>query len=436
MARKRKPLVVDGETVVLDAPGLQITQRPNGEVQQHWIATKEARARGYLPRTVRPHCDLSTVGGRLELQHRCKMLTGEMLAWLGDPDGQKKPVYDGTVAALIRCYQTDKNSPYHGLRQSSARVYTDWCRTLERAIGKRRVDHLSGQDIRDCFLSLMEPAEPGGAPRVRLAKSCTRSMLTILLNYGAELGLPGCLNLAQVLERMTLRVPQPVRRAWKAARPKKTAMTYDQAAAIVTEGLARGTRRHRSIALGVAAQFELTLRQVDVIGEWEKIDRTVALGPGAIIDRGQVWRHGLRFEDFAGGELDLETSKTETKAVFDVTVYPLFQQALASVPLCERHGPLVTDDNGSPVRRRYYWDLYRDVADAAGVPRSVWSMHARHGGATEAQQAGVDLADIAEHAQHSDINTTRKHYIVPSVETSRRVAGQRVAHRQAKKNTP
>jgi hypothetical protein len=52
---------------------------------------------------------------------------------------------------------------------------------------------------------------------------------------------------------MTLRVPQPVRRAWKAARPKKTAMTYEQAAAIVAEGLARGTRRHRSIVLGVAA---------------------------------------------------------------------------------------------------------------------------------------------------------------------------------------
>jgi excisionase family DNA binding protein len=57
----------------------------------------------------------------------------DVTTWLGDPDGQKKPVYDGTVAALIRCYQTDKNSPYHGLRQSSARVYTDWCRTLERA---------------------------------------------------------------------------------------------------------------------------------------------------------------------------------------------------------------------------------------------------------------------------------------------------------------
>jgi hypothetical protein len=60
---------------------------------------------------------------------------------------------------------------------------------------------------------------------------------------------------------------------------------------------------------------------------------------------------------------------------------------------------------------------------------------ARSGAATEAQQAGASLADIAEHAQHTNINTTRKHYIVPSVETPRRIARQRVAHRQAKVNT-
>ena len=115
-----------------------------------------------------------------------------------------------------------------------------------------------------------------------------------------------------------------------------------------------------------------------------------------------------------------------------MTVYPLFQEALAAAPATERYGPLFTDENGRPVSRRYYWDLYRDVADAAGIPRPVWNMHARHGGATEAQEAGVALQDIAEHAQHADINTTRKHYIVPSIETSRRVARQRLAHRQAK----
>ena len=140
MARKRKPLVVNGVTVELDAPGLTIIERSNGEVHQYWRVSEEARARGYLPRTVRLYYDLATMAGRLELERRCKVLTNEMLAWLGDPEGQKKPVYDGTMAALIRCYQTDKNSPYRGLRQSTARVYGDWCRTLERAIGRRRVD--------------------------------------------------------------------------------------------------------------------------------------------------------------------------------------------------------------------------------------------------------------------------------------------------------
>jgi hypothetical protein len=99
----------------------------------------------------------------------------------------------------------------------------------------------------------MEPTTPGCAPWVRLAKSRVREMLSILLRYGAELGLPGCLELHQVLGRMTLSVPQDIRRTWKAARPKKTGMRYEHAAAILAEGLKRGTRRHRSVALGVAA---------------------------------------------------------------------------------------------------------------------------------------------------------------------------------------
>jgi hypothetical protein len=90
-------------------------------------------------------------------------------------------------------------------------------------------------------------------PRVRLAKACVRSMLSILLSYGAELGLSGCLELSQVLERMTLRVPKDVQQAWTSRRPTKAAIMYEHAAAIIAEGLRRGTRRHRSLALGVAA---------------------------------------------------------------------------------------------------------------------------------------------------------------------------------------
>ena len=74
--------------------------------------------------------------------------------------------------------------------------------------------------------------------------------------------------------------------------------------------------------------------------------------------------------------------------MFDLTAYPLFQEALAAVPATERHGPLVTDESGRPVSRRYYWDLYIEM----------WPMLPRHGGATEAQEAGVALQDVAEHA--------------------------------------
>jgi site-specific recombinase XerD len=109
--------------------------------------------------------------------------------------------------------------------------------------------------------------------------------------------------------------------------------------------------------------------------------------------------------------------------------------ALEAVSIEQRHGPIVVDEDGLPVRRRYYQDLYRDVANAAGVPRTVWNMFARHGGVTEAHESGADLVDIGKHAQHADLNTTNRHYIVPSVETSRRVARARVAHRQ-KKNGP
>jgi hypothetical protein len=57
----------------------------------------------------------------------------------------------------------------------------------------------------------------------------------------------------------------------------------------------------------------------------------------------------------------------------------------------EHVGPLVVDDEGIPLRRRHYQDLYRDVANAAGVPRGVWNMFARHGEVTEAHECGAAL---------------------------------------------
>lgn len=105
-------------------------------------------------------------------------------------------------------------------------------------------------------------------------------------------------------------------------------------------------------------------------------------------------------------------------------------RALSAVPAGERLGPVAIDERGKPFQRRYYNALYRDLADARGVPKSVWNMNARHDGATEARQSGVLLEDTSEHLQHSNLQTTKRHYIAPSVETIRRVARARVANRK------
>jgi hypothetical protein len=98
---------------------------------------------------------------------------------------------------------------------------------------------------------------------------------------------------------------------------------------------------------------------------------------------------------------------------------------------------LTVDESGVPFQRRYYVKLYGELAAAAGVPRTVWNMRARHGGVSEAVDAGVSNLDLGKHAQHSSIQTTFRHYVVPTIETSRRVAkrASRIARkRKAREN--
>ena len=96
-------------------------------------------------------------------------------------------------------------------------------------------------------------------------------------------------------------------------------------------------------------------------------------------------------------------SKNDAQATSGVTADPAFQQVMAAPPA--GHGR----EAGC-----------RCVAD--GITTSL-----TYGGATEARGASVGIEGIAEDAQHTDINITRKHYPVPSIGTSRGVAKQRTS---------
>ena len=85
-------------------------------------------------------------------------------------------------------------------------------------------------------------------------------------------------------------------------------------------------------------------------------------------------------------------------------LWPLIQ----SVPQTERTGA-IKGDSDLPIRTRSYRKWFREIADAAEIPHSVWNMEARAGGVTEALEAGASLTSVQRAATHSNPSMTQRY---------------------------
>jgi len=141
-------------------------------------------------------------------------------------------------------------------------------------------------------------------------------------------------------------------------------------------------------------QFETTLRQRDVIGEWEPI------APGAersgILLNGRRWVNGLTWSDIS------------PELTFVVAHDPFVYSILSRVPAHQRIGPLIIDEKaGRPYAAHAYTREWRSIARATGVPDHVWDMDARASGMLEGDEAGADLDMLRSAAGHTRASTTR-----------------------------
>lgn len=392
-----------------DAPGLKARKRVSGPVY-YWVAAAIVRdTKGFEPRTVRLHHD--TEEARAE---RCRALTLELREWLDDPHGTgRQAAFTGTLSSLIACYQTEEESPYRGVKANTRAHYDECLAILSAKYGERRIDALTGRDFMRWYRTLREPAETGGPERMRRAHNCIK-VLRIVTNYGAACGYTGCAGAAMMLSKLRFEVPAP----------RKVAMTFEQAKAIVEAAIAQG---RRSIALAQALQFELGLRQKDVIGEWIRDD-----GVGGITGlSGRRWTGGATWSDIdAQLVLRKATTKTGTVGEWNLRLYPLVMLALASYePLAGRTGPLVIDEGaGRPYTYRNFFTHWREASAAAGVPRDVWNMDSRAGSITEGADAGADVEDLRKHATHTDAKMTGR-YIRRTQASTEKVANLRTARR-------
>ncbi len=201
---------------------------------------------------------------------------------------------------------------------------------------------------------------------------------TVLRFVAAALRRPECKQLIEDLENATSLVK------FERGGAREEEMTFAQAGAFIRKSFEMGDAgvlpldRARYMAIGIAAQFELLLRQKDIIGDWG--------GP-----RGEKWTGYFTWENIPGWRWRMKTSKSKyrTAAEFDLSIYSLLFPLLEAVPHAERVGAIIKGEHGQPVRERSYRKWFRQIARAAGIPDEVWNMDSRAGGATEAEEAGA-----------------------------------------------
>lgn len=177
-------------------------------------------------------------------------------------------------------------------------------------------------------------------------------------------GYADCLHADTILSK--LRFPTPP------ARTSKLLLEHVEAIRAAAHDRGLG-----SIALAIVLQFELALRQKDVIGEWEP----APLAEGGIVYKGTRWVNGLLWTDMdAAMVLRKKHTKTGVVVEHDLKLSPLIIEEIAKVPLERRVGPMIVSERtGEPYKHRTFTQTWRKIADAAGIPPEVWNMDARAG---------------------------------------------------------
>lgn len=322
-----------------------------------------------------------------------------------------------TLAVLIEAYQTDPVSPYHDLRE---RTRVNDAGILRR-IGTTYGD-VALKDIKNRTLIEWHKVWTKGGTCIPMGHAMMAKVRTIVRFGFLFLEDPECQRLRMVLHDMK----------FKQGPARVQYITAAQAEAIREQAHKDG---RPSIALAQAAQFDGTLRQKDVIGEF------VSHGePGiseVVSPRYGKWVRGLRWPEIDNNLILVHvTSKKEKKITIDLKLAPMVVEELRrQFPGCitkyqvrdkatgetrtELHvhrsvlpsnGPVIVDEeHGRPYLTENFRRRWRGYARAAGIPDDVQNRDTRAGAMTEAAEAGADRDDIKESATHSDGKMTDRY---------------------------
>jgi hypothetical protein len=273
-----------------------------------------------------------------ELGRLCREHTERLLKYLETAD-QERPLtrtsYDGTVTSACRVYQEHPYSDFHTVKRNTRDFYTKSIKIIEATVGKRLIRNLTVLDCKHWYTEWRKPAEPGGPERIDRAHDAITLFRTVL-NFMTALRHKDCRLLAEELKKMR----------FEKGSAREQELSYAQASAFIRTAFALAERevitrdRALNMAIGTAAQFEMMLRQKDVIGEYLKNERDVVresrrarIEASAVGD--EWWLGYFTWEHIAGWRWRVRTSKSKYRSavVFDLQNYGLLFPLLELVPL-------------------------------------------------------------------------------------------------------
>ncbi len=396
--------------VLADAPGHVLRKRKRGLWTVTWRARADLVERGYAFKNKY----IAVIGNnpsdaeRAFISDVCNRLQDEMLVWGRGGVVAAGVHFDGTWGSLIQCYQTDPASDFHKLRFVSKKNYRAFLKRIDEDHGHELVANFKVRTAKTWHAEWMERG-------TAMAHGLMVLLRTVLTFGKTVLESEECAFARELLR--DLKFPMP--------KARTVHLVSEHVFAIREEARRRG---YPSIALAQAIQFDLMLRQKDVIGEWVPIAERET---SDIIAGHEKWLRGIRWNEIDGNLILRHTTSKRGKDIeVDLRLAPMVMEELARFGgALPTDGPfIVCEETGKPWRADKFVRLWRQIADAVGVPRNIQQRDTRAGGITEATEAGADLELIRHAATHSDISTTQR-YARASVKKTATVMQMRAAHR-------
>jgi hypothetical protein len=299
----------------------------------------------------------------LELRKMAVRRHGEMPASEEDPPQQQTTPkeehqsFSLNVADLVNRYHTDPQSGFHKLRFKTRVSYENLTRRVARELGDEKVGNLNEERLQRAY----DEWSTGG--RIPMARSLI-AILRIMATYGTTvLKSRDCRELKLTLHDMKFK---------PGAKVRNERLTADQASAII--GKAHERKLH-SIALAQAFQFGCGLKQKDVIGEWVPLTEP---SESSVSDGEKKWLRGLLWSEIDENMVLRHATSLQGKVMeLSLSDIPMVMKELGTADrsALPTSGPVVVSDlKGIPWTAVEFRRKWRQIADAAGVPKNVFNM--------------------------------------------------------------